>query len=71
MDKVITEWRVVETEDGFRIEIKGDKQQIREWIKHFRAHGPMYRMPWDMMAGCGAHARWQHREPDEEPSTKD
>ncbi len=29
-EKVIHEVRVVETEDGFRIEIKGDKERLRE-----------------------------------------
>ncbi len=29
-EKVIHEIRVVETEDGFRIEIKGDKERLRE-----------------------------------------
>lgn len=29
-EKIITEYRVVETEDGFRIEIKGDKEAIRK-----------------------------------------
>jgi hypothetical protein len=42
-DKVISEFKVVETEDGFRIEIKGDKERIKEMFKHrgmgFRHHG--------------------------------
>ncbi len=29
-EKVIHEVRVVETEDGYRIEIKGDKERLRE-----------------------------------------
>ncbi len=29
-DKVIHEVRIVETDDGFRIEIKGDKERLRE-----------------------------------------
>jgi hypothetical protein len=28
MEKVINEFRVIETDDGFRIEIKGDKEAI-------------------------------------------
>jgi hypothetical protein len=28
-DKVIHEFKIIETEDGFRIEIKGDKERIR------------------------------------------
>ncbi len=51
-EKVIHEVRVVETEDGFRIEIKGDKERLREMFKGafpfglghmggpFRHHGP-------------------------------
>ncbi len=30
MEKVIHEVRFVETDDGFRVEIKGDKEQIRK-----------------------------------------
>jgi hypothetical protein len=29
-EKVIHEVRIIETEDGFRIEIKGDKERLRE-----------------------------------------
>ena len=32
MEKVIQEFRIIETDDGFRIEIKGDKDQLREWV---------------------------------------
>ena len=41
MEKVVSEWRIVETDDGFRIEVKGDKEAMREWLKHRRGHGPM------------------------------
>lgn len=34
MEKIISEFKVIETEDGFRIEIKGDKESIRRMI-HF------------------------------------
>jgi len=34
MEKIIQEFRVIETDDGFRIEIKGDKEQLREWVMH-------------------------------------
>ncbi len=34
-EKVIHEVRVVETEDGFRIELKGDKEQLRQLISRF------------------------------------
>ena len=29
-EKIIHELRIIETEDGFRIEIKGDKERLRE-----------------------------------------
>lgn len=32
MEKIIKEFRVIETDDGFRIEIKGDKEQMREFV---------------------------------------
>ena len=49
MDKVISEFKVVETDDGFRIEIKGDKEAIRRMLSglgpcdSFRAKGPFGR----------------------------
>jgi hypothetical protein len=45
MEKIISEWRVVETDDGFRIEIKGDKEALRGWLKHCRHHRPMHGGP--------------------------
>ncbi len=68
MEKIISEWRIVETDDGFRIEIKGDKEAMRGWLKHHRHHGPMQfarRMrfgPWG--AGFG-HGDWCCSEGDE------
>jgi hypothetical protein len=38
MDKVISEFKVVETDDGFRIEIKGDKEAIRRMLRGFGPH---------------------------------
>jgi hypothetical protein len=32
MDKILQEFRIIETDDGFRIEIKGDKEQLREFV---------------------------------------
>ena len=32
MENVISEFRVIETEDGFRIEIKGDKEKLRSFF---------------------------------------
>jgi hypothetical protein len=39
MEKVINEFKVIETDDGFRIEIKGDKKAIREMLSGF---GPYF-----------------------------
>ena len=38
MEKVISEFRVIETDDGFRIEIKGDKEKLRSFFSG--ASGP-------------------------------
>ncbi|MCI0399635.1 MAG: hypothetical protein L0322_32535 [Chloroflexi bacterium] len=35
MEKIISEFKIVETEDGFRIEIKGDKEAIRRILRGF------------------------------------
>ncbi|MCZ6530346.1 MAG: hypothetical protein O6949_08445 [Chloroflexi bacterium] len=38
-EKVIHEYKVIETDDGYRIEIKGDKERIRKWIEGNRRMG--------------------------------
>lgn len=69
MEKVISEWRIVETDDGFRIEFKGDKEAMREWIRHF-PRGPMRWArhmrfgPWG--TGFWRHGFWYCGEEDEE-----
>ena len=40
MEKVINEFKVIETDDGFRIEIKGDKEAIRRMLGGFGHHRP-------------------------------
>jgi len=79
MEKIISELRIVETDDGFRVEIKGDKEAMREWMKHCRHHGRMHKGPmhwaramrfgpWGM--GFGGHGDWccsEGEEPEEEP----
>ncbi len=45
MEKIISEYKVIETDDGFRIEIKGDKETLRKMFaggpqRHFRGKGP-------------------------------
>ena len=82
MEKVIKEFKIIETDDGFRIEIKGDKEVLRKMLKDF---GPQSffgsRFPfgrgfhfgcgpgfWDWFAGgwCGF---WEEAE--EEKKTRD
>jgi hypothetical protein len=43
MEKVIQEFRIIETDDGFRIEIKGDKEQLREFVMGFDPRRWMWR----------------------------
>jgi hypothetical protein len=38
MERVINEFKVIETDDGFRIEIKGDKEAIRRMLSGFGPH---------------------------------
>jgi len=74
MEKIISEWRVVETDDGFRIEIKGDKEALRGWMKHHRHHRPMHGGPMHWARGMrfgmwgpgfGGHGPWCCSEGDE------
>lgn len=53
-ERVIHEVRFVETDDGFRVEVKGDKERMREmgfgpgmmgWAKHRRRHRHFHRGP--------------------------
>ena len=52
-EKVIHEMRIIETDDGFRIEIKGDKDRLRELGKMWGQFG----------AGRMGHGPWGHRGP--------
>jgi hypothetical protein len=38
MEKIINEFRVIETDDGFRIEIKGDKEKLKSFMSDFGKH---------------------------------
>jgi hypothetical protein len=38
MEKIINEFRVIETDDGFRIEIKGDKEKMKDFMHGFGSH---------------------------------
>lgn len=79
MDKVISEFRLVETDDGFRIEVKGDKEAMRKmwrvaepFHRHSRRrgwrHGGFpFHMP-DFFCGWGAGGMWgEEGESEEEP----
>jgi hypothetical protein len=43
MENIISEFRVIETDDGFRIEIKGDKEKLRPFFTGAGSHGAW---PW-------------------------
>jgi len=69
MEKVVNELRVIETDDGYRIEIKGDKEKIKalmsDFGKHQRRHHPGGRHratfpfgPWMWMKMAGCHGLW-------------
>ena len=59
MEKVIKEFEIVETDDGFRIEIKGDKETIRQMLENagpqrfFGGKSPFGGGPifWDWLGG--------------------
>ena len=67
MEKVINELRVIETDDGFRIEIKGDKDQIKAFMSGFGKHKPGRRGrhrapfpfgPWMWIKAAEWHGMW-------------
>jgi len=47
MEKIIKEFRVIETDDGFRIEIKGDKEELREFVMRLDPRNWVQGTPWD------------------------
>lgn len=57
MEKVIQEFKIVETEDGYRIEIKGDKEKMKEMFSGLRRRkfrgGPFHPFGFGM-----GHAFW-------------
>jgi hypothetical protein len=75
MEKVIQEWRVVETDDGFRIEIKGDKEAMRGWLKRFARRAPRHHWGPHWMPFGPRHAHfWRHGFdcwPEDEPEIDD
>jgi hypothetical protein len=38
VENIITEFKIVETDDGFRIEIKGNKEKIRRLMENLGPH---------------------------------
>jgi hypothetical protein len=71
MEKVIREWRIIETDDGFRIEIKGDKEAMRDWMERFksgrRRHWAHHRRPFGpWSARFWHHGPWCCEEDEEE-----
>ncbi len=49
MEKLIQEFRVIETDDGFRIELKGDKERMRSFVTRM-----------DPRRRSGGRAAWGH-----------
>lgn len=45
MEKIVQEFRIIETDDGYRIEIKGDKEMLRGFIEDFDPRRWMHRGP--------------------------
>ena len=69
MEKLIHELRMIETDDGYRIEIKGDKEKMKGFMselkKHGREHhrsrrhwGPPHFAPWMWMKLASCHGPW-------------
>ena len=54
-EKIISEIRFVETDDGFRIEFKGDKERLRQM-----GFGPG-QWRWGRGRGHGHHGRGRHK----------
>ena len=61
MEKVIGEFKIVETEDGYRIEIKGDKERMKEIFSglRWRKFRSRHFHPFDFSRGFwGAMGPW-------------
>jgi hypothetical protein len=81
VEKIINELRVIETDDGFRIEVKGDKEQIRAFMSSLGKHkhgphgrarrgpgqwGPFGFAPWMWMNAARCHDMWDFEVEEEE-----
>ena len=86
MDKIISEFRVIETDDGYRIEIKGDKEKMKFFMPGFgkrrhgrrpfrrgwgHAHGPFGFGPMMWMKFASCCEGWDFEEEEEEAAEKD
>jgi hypothetical protein len=62
MEEVLHEMRIVETEDGYRLEIKGDKERMRKFFEEHRRGAP-YPPPFILpfMFWRGMRHGWSHR----------
>lgn len=78
MEKVVNELRVIETDDGYRIEIKGDKDQIKAFMsglgkhqggfhRHGRGRGGFPFPPWMWMKAAACHGMWDFEAEEEGP----
>jgi hypothetical protein len=66
-EKIISEFKVIETEDGYRIEIKGNKEQIKKMIEGrfgFGRRGPFggrhHHRGFGPFGFWGHHGPWGH-----------
>ena len=87
MEKVISEVKMIETDDGYRIEVKGDKEQIKAMMKGFsrrgrRGHRGISRMGGAcghggfgmhtaMMEMASVHGPWDFEDDEEEAADSD
>jgi hypothetical protein len=57
-EKVLREFKIIETDDGFRIEMTGDKEELRKLL--FEQGKPFF-MPFGRGRGFGGHGPFGHR----------
>jgi hypothetical protein len=68
MEKVLGEFKIIETEDGYRIEIKGDKEKMKEmfsglrWRKSHRPHFHPFGFGHGFRGGRGPWCCWGEEE---------
>jgi len=56
-EKVLREFQIIETDEGFRIELKGDKEQLRHMLFE---QGTPFGAPFFMPFGMGRRFRGRH-----------